>query len=821
MTFWHETVVGEPAKVVNYKVGPPFQCQKPKRLSISPLMISTAKSRLIDWQLPIATARVFSPAVKKRLRHHESQAATQDSADQSNALPSLPNIDVLVQRDGNALPFAPTAVSSNLVERAVVSEDLLPILRELFLADQASVSEDLLPTTLRELFLTDRATVSEDLLPILSGRFRTVAHEGPRDVKIAATVTQQIRMAVLSVSCSATPVRFAQLPVQPTLDIRFGTPINQGPDLSAQIFKLLRIRDHNCERLEHANCHTGTLTEQLRPLRVWSVQLGFSHQVWPLSGIQIDRVLVRELDFGFTLVAIYGTEFGRKASTSNETPQPSPRQPRSLQDPSRPHSTRKRPRVLTNNFLALLLPALRPSLNLEANRHLDLPGQLRRYQVEGIHHLVSNIAFLLADEMGTGKTVMAIVAMKILIQRGSIMSVLVVCPKSILDVWQTHLAKWAPDLKVTVAYGSPGTRELLWMEFSHVYLTTYDILMKDVGSHVAKHRRNQFDLIVVDEAHHLRNPSTQRARSARRLSSNYKWALTGTPVQNSVSEMLALFRFLKQDLFPYWMIDERTASPAGVQAAISSHFLRRRKVDVMSELPPKIYSDEWFELDVHQRKQYAALLKDFHNSNPQVKKFQIFPLIQKLKQICNFSKEHATSPKSDALCEHVAEIVSSGHKVIVFSNFVTEGVTKLQPLLSEFGLAAISGDTSYPERKRLVRQFQEDASLQVFLATTKTAGEGLTLTAASYVIHFDHWWNPAVQWQAEDRAHRHGQKESVNIYNYWTKDTIEERIRDGLERKGLLHQQYVESMSDSDFEKALSSEDLCEMLGIDISRLVS
>ncbi len=801
MKFWQETVVGEPAKVVNYKVGPPFQVAKTKRLSIPPLMISTAKSRLIDWQLPIATARVFSPAVKKRLRHHESQAATQDSADQSNALPLLPNMDatdVLVRRRGNVPPFVPTAVSSNLVERATVSEDLLPNLRELFLADQAIVSDDLLPT-LRE-------------------QFRTVAHEGPRDVRIAATVTQQVPMTIPSVSSSAVPIRFLQAPIQPTLGTRFGTPINQGLDLSGQIFKL--FKRPQLAWLEPANCHTGTLAEQLRPLRVWSVQLGFGHQVWPLSGIQIDGVLVQELDFGFTLVAIYGTEFGRKAPTSEESPRPPLRQTRPHEDTPRPHSTRKRTRVITNNFLALLLPALRPGLNLEANRHLDLPGQLRRYQVEGIHHLVSNSAFLLADEMGTGKTVMAIVAMKILIQRGSIMSVLVVCPKSILDVWQTHLEKWAPDLKVTVAYGSPGTRELLWMEFSHVYLTTYDILMKDVGSHVAKHRRNQFDLIVVDEAHHLRNPSTQRARSARRLSSNYKWALTGTPVQNSVSEMLALFRFLKQDLFPHWMIDERTASPVGVQSAISSHFLRRRKVDVMSELPPKIYSDEWFELDVHQRKQYAALLKDFHNSNPQVKKFQIFPLIQKLKQICNFSKEHATSPKSDALCEHVAEIVSSGHKVIVFSNFVTEGVTKLRPLLSGFGLAAISGDTSYPERKRLVRQFQEDASLQVFLATTKTAGEGLTLTAASYVIHFDHWWNPAVQWQAEDRAHRHGQKESVNIYNYWTKDTIEERIRDGLERKGLLHQQYVESMSDSDFEKALSSEDLCEMLGIDIARLV-
>ena len=804
MKFWQETVVGEPAKVVNYKVGPPFQVAKTKRLSVPPLAISTAKSRLIDWQLPFATARVFSPAAKRRLQHQEPQAATKDSAAQSSALPPPPEMDatdVLVRRNGNAFQFVPSAVSSNLVERATVSEDLLP-------------------TTLRELFLTERATVSEDLLPTLRGRFKTVAHEGQRDVKIAATVMQQIPMTIPSVSSSAAPIRFLQAPIQPTLDTRFGTPINQGPDLSAQIFKLLRIRDHNCERLEPANCHTGTLAEQLRPLRVWSVPLGFGHQVWPLSGIQIDGVLVRELDFGFTQVAIYGTEFGRKAPTAEESPRPPLRQTRPHEDTPRPHSTRKRPRFLTNSFLGLLLPALRPGLNLEANRQLDLPGQLRRYQVEGIHHLVSNNAFLLADEMGTGKTVMAIVAMKILIQRGSIMSVLVVCPKSILDVWQTHLEKWAPDLKVTVAYGSPGTRELLWMEFSHVYLTTYDILMRDVGNHIAKHRRNQFDLIVVDEAHNLRNASTQRAQSARKLSSNYKWALTGTPIQNSVSEMLALFRFLKQDLFPHWIIDERTASPAGVQSAISSHFLRRRKVDVMAELPPKVYSDEWFELDAHQRKQYAALLKDFHNSNPQVKKFQIFPLISSLKKICNFAKGQSTSPKSDALCEHVAEIVSSGHKVIVFSNFVVEGVTKLRPLLAQFGLAAISGDTSYPERKRLVRQFQEDISMRVFLATTKTAGEGLTLTAASYVIHFDHWWNPAVQWQAEDRAHRHGQKESVNIYNYWTKDTIEEKIRDGLERKGLLHRQYVESMSDSDFEKALSSEDLCEMLGIDVSRLV-
>jgi SNF2 family DNA or RNA helicase len=190
-----------------------------------------------------------------------------------------------------------------------------------------------------------------------------------------------------------------------------------------------------------------------------------------------------------------------------------------------------------------------------------------------------------------------------------------------------------------------------------------------------------------------------------------------------------------------------------------------------------------------------------------------------LKRICNFAPGKTTSPKTEALLYRVEDIVENGRKAIVFSQYVDEGVRKLEPLLKRFGTVAVTGDTSASDRLRAIDEFQQDRRTRVFLATAKTAGEGITLTAASYVIHFDHWWNPAVQWQAEDRAHRKGQSEPVTIYSFWMQGTFEERIRELLAAKGLLHQQYVDSMSEKNIEAAVTLEELCRALGLDFGRV--
>ena len=489
-----------------------------------------------------------------------------------------------------------------------------------------------------------------------------------------------------------------------------------------------------------------------------------------------------------------------------------------------------------------LLAFLKPALRLDRLRECDLPGTLYPFQVEGVRKLIDNEAFLLADEMGTGKTVMTSVALRILLQQGKIHRTLILCPKSILSVWHRHIRDWSKPLSVVVVAGMRSVRELAWKTPAHVYVTTYDTARNDLGSYFrAKYSPRQlsahlggFEAIVLDEAQAVKNPASGRSKATRVLSQNtvYNWALSGTPLQNSTSDLFTICDILRipslrpEETFRRWRWRVPSApdlSPEEIRRAIEPHFLRRRKQDVFPELPGKLRSDEWLELDNDQRDEYEATLaqgqQEFCSGEKTFTRMHIFALIHKLKKICNFAGGKHTSPKTLALLDHVREVIDSGKKVLVFTQYKGEGVHKLRRLLDRFGVETITGDSTNRQRHDAVERFQSDPSRRVFLATPKTAGEGITLTAASYVIHFDHWWNPAVAWQAEDRAHRKGQTETVNVYSLWMADTIEERIRDILERKGLLHTEIIDSLSTADFDKALTLDDLLSVLDLDRKRV--
>ena len=475
------------------------------------------------------------------------------------------------------------------------------------------------------------------------------------------------------------------------------------------------------------------------------------------------------------------------------------------------------------NFWDLLYVILKPPLSLADTTGVQLPHQLFPYQREGVSFLVDRESALLADDMGTGKTVMTIVALRVLAQKGQIVRALILCPPSVLYEWRRHLEEWSPEFQVQFVRGTKAQRTILWQTDAHIYVTTYHTLRSDMESKVLPPEKHDvFDVIVVDEAHNIKNPDAAISRAIRKLRARRRWALTGTPLQNSERDLLAIFRYLRADAYKMsWEWNH-----VQFMQSVQTDFLRRRKQDVLSELPPKQSQEIWLELDEEQRKLYdeaeGRIRKEIQQLGEHATDFQIESKfrtsLNELKQICNFAKGRASSPKLDILKEQIEEIVSSGHKVIVFSQYIDEGVEKLQFALHPYGTAVIRGGQSEKLRFSEIDTFKRSSNIHVLIASVRAGGEGLNLVEASYVVHFDHWWNPAVMWQAEDRVHRRGQKLGVNVYSYWVADTIDERIHAILERKRHLFRMYVDDLAlpltDEEGPAALSADEIREILGI-------
>jgi superfamily II DNA or RNA helicase len=467
----------------------------------------------------------------------------------------------------------------------------------------------------------------------------------------------------------------------------------------------------------------------------------------------------------------------------------------------------------TPSFWDLIFILLQPPLLLDVPESLALPHDLYPYQVKGIEFLISNDHALLADDMGTGKTVMTLVALKIIMQQRKARKALIVCPPSVLHEWKRHLEDWTPDLVSTFVRGPKNVRKAFWNYPSHVYVTAYSSLRNDVRTGLMpENYQSQYDLIVLDEAHHIKNPTTAQSRAVKTFSPKYRWALTGTPVQNKIDDMVALFEFVYPDLLSSFDTEER------MKIKVGPHFLRRRKQEVMPELPPKIRQDLDLELDRDQHKAYKEIEHESQLEisalGNKVTKRHIFAKLTKLKQICNFAPGRGTSPKLEDMLERVEEIVQSGQKVLVFSQYRNEGINKLERGLKAYKYAKIIGGQSDAQRGDEIEKFKFRKDVSILLASVRSGGEGLNLEEASYVIHFDHWWNPAVMWQAEDRAHRRGQENSVNIYSYWMQDTIDERIRNILARKGLLIESVVDGLAEKEVEELFTMDDLLEVIGV-------
>ncbi|SMC82430.1 Superfamily II DNA or RNA helicase, SNF2 family [Sporomusa malonica] len=443
-----------------------------------------------------------------------------------------------------------------------------------------------------------------------------------------------------------------------------------------------------------------------------------------------------------------------------------------------------------------------------------IQGKLRDYQKTGFKWLKSlanyGLGGILADDMGLGKTLQVITF--ILSEKGtSPEASLVIAPTSLVYNWQEEVLKFAPSLKIAVISGQPSERleQLKDIDNADLVITSYGLIKRDIDFY----EKRSFKYCFLDEAQHIKNPNTLNAKSVKQIKAKSYFALTGTPIENTLTELWSIFDFLMPGyLRTHKAFSNRFEIPIvknGDQKAlqelgrhIKPFIMRRMKKAVLKELPEKIESKMVNEMSPPQAKLYAAwLLKAKQEFEDEVSangfeksQIKILSLLTRLRQICchpslfieNYS---GGSGKLEMLQELLRDAIDSGHRVLLFSQFTGMLALIRQELeIMKIGYYYLDGSTKAEERLRLVNSFNAGEK-SAFLISLKAGGTGLNLTGADMVIHYDPWWNPAVEDQATDRAYRIGQKNSVQVYKLITKNTIEEKI--------YLLQQKKQEMIDS------------------------
>ena len=430
-----------------------------------------------------------------------------------------------------------------------------------------------------------------------------------------------------------------------------------------------------------------------------------------------------------------------------------------------------------------------------------LEGTLRAYQEIGFRWLYTNInkgfGCCIADDMGLGKTIQVIsLILKLKEEKRLKQPVLVVCPTTLMGNWKRELNTFSPSLNVLTYHGFNR-------EFStncDVILTTYAILRIDLE----KFQKNAWDLLIIDEAQNIKNPSTSQTQAIKAIKAQMKVAMTGTPVENRLSELWSIFDFInkgylgsltdfsKNYSIPIERFKELTRAQK-LKKAISPFMLRRLKTDktIISDLPEKVVLDDYCYLTKPQVALYERILKESMDSISKSeskisRRGAIFKLITNLKQVCNhpyhFLKHGDMSAnasgKTQKLMDILHNIVDNNEKVLVFTQYKEMGSILENIIASEFNQTPLffHGSLNVKQREEIIKKFQEDVMDKIMILSLKAGGLGLNLTSASNVIHYDLWWNPAVEDQATDRTYRIGQDKNVMIHRFITLSTFEEKI---------------------------------------------
>ena len=408
---------------------------------------------------------------------------------------------------------------------------------------------------------------------------------------------------------------------------------------------------------------------------------------------------------------------------------------------------------------------------------------------------------------------------------------LIIAPASLVYNWSSEIQRFAPELTVRMVTGTAAERRMALTEAGteDILLTSYDLLKRDIS----EYEKYQFQCEIIDEAQYIKNANTQAAKAVKEVQAEFKLALTGTPVENRLSELWSIFDYLMPGfLYSYKKFREEVEIPAvqnsdedamkRLQKMIRPFVLRRLKKEVLTDLPDKLEENMFVQLTGEQQKLYDAHVKRMmlmldKQSEEEFKtsKITILAELTKLRQICCdpslvFTDYKADSAKTEMCLNMICNAVASGHKILLFSQFTTM-LDHLANRLEEEKISyyMLTGATSKEKRAQMVESFNNDDT-QVFCISLKAGGTGLNLTAADIVIHFDPWWNLAVQNQATDRAHRIGQKNVVNVYKLIVKDTIEENIMKLQEKKRELADQILEGEGLNG--SSLTREELMELL---------
>lgn len=466
----------------------------------------------------------------------------------------------------------------------------------------------------------------------------------------------------------------------------------------------------------------------------------------------------------------------------------------------------------------------------------EVKAKLREYQKEGVEWLerlrMMYLNGILADDMGLGKTLQAITAITHFHKENPDSVAIVVCPTSLTYNWKEEFSKFNPLLKILLVDGTPNQRKKLIQKATQnqVVITSYSLLQKDIETY----QKIPFGYVILDEAQHIKNRGTRNAKSVKQLNGRHRLILTGTPIENSLDELWSLFDFLMPGLLSSYerfvekyirnQPSDEGSNMDHLRRKVSPFILRRMKKDVLKELPPVseiIYYCNLSDKQAELYKSYAAsaceeLSKLVKQEGFDKIQIHVLATLTRLKQICChpalFAKEipeEEDSAKYEMLLELLTSLIDGGHKTVVFSQY-TRMLQIMRKDLEQRGIKFAYLDGTSKNRLEIVKQFNEDSSISVFLVSLKAGGAGLNLVGADTVIHYDMWWNPAVENQATDRVHRIGQERNVSSFKLVTKGTIEEKILALQNRKRGL----VTSVINSDDEALakLTWDEVLELL---------